>query len=133
QHRGSASDGHFLQRLGSIEEAHPLAIGRHEWIAETASADKRRHLELIERAHKERRPVRADIDESRAVRREGDIAREPIDGERRGARWRDLEPPYPRRRDRRSRGEPDDYSSREATDQQRRGRDRRASSPRHVE
>ena len=77
--RRAASDRDLLQRArGSIEEADPLAVRRDERRNRRAEPGERRGVELIERAHEERRAVGADVDETRAIRREGKVAQNSL-------------------------------------------------------
>ena len=55
----------------SLEEADPLAVRRDERPIRHAEPGERRGVELIEGAHEECRAVGADIDDARAIRREG--------------------------------------------------------------
>ena len=107
--RWTAGDRDLLQcgRGGSIEDADPLAVRRDERSKRRAEPAERRGVELIERAHEECRAVGADVDEARAIRREGQVAKEPAHGRRRGARRSDQEARHARWRNGGTRGEPD--------------------------
>ena len=73
--RRAAGDRDLLQRGDSIEEADPLAVRRDERPIRRAEPGERRGVELIERAHEECRAVGADVDDARAIRREGQSCR----------------------------------------------------------
>src|SRR5262245_6737884 len=49
-YRRPAGDRDLLQRDGTFEETDPLAVGRHERIAQRDAADERCGVKLIERA-----------------------------------------------------------------------------------
>ena len=75
--RRAAGDCDLLQRGDSIEEADPLAVRRDERPIRHAEPGERRGVELIERAHEECRVVGADVDDARAIRREGQAVADP--------------------------------------------------------